>query len=387
MAGFDFRRTAMEAESPEEVGYDSIRANLGESSLSDRRFADLGIDLDHLVLLYGDHRGDPRLRELVAARSGVRPDDVLATAGGALALFLVATALGGPGTRTLVTAPNYVANVETPRALGGAVDLLELTYDDRWGVDPEAVRRSLTPHTRLVSVTSPHNPTGTEIDRATLDRLLAIVEATADSYLLVDQTYAELSGPDPLPDVASLSPRAISVSGVSKTYGVPGIRQGWITCADPDLMTTLLAVKEQVVLTGSVLDEAIAAAVLDRREALLPAIRAAVAARGAIVADWIDRHPALEWVTPTGGVTGFPRIRADHPAAPDWHRTLLAEHAVFVGPGHWFDQPWRHFRLGWGWPDEAELRAGLAGIDSVLGAGPTPAEPTRTEPTRPAPTA
>ena len=131
-----------------------------------------------------------------------------------------------------------------------------------------------------MSITTPHNPTGTEICRAVLDELIAMVEATPSTYLLVDQTYAELSGAEPLPDVASLSPRAISVSGVSKTYGIPGIRQGWLTCTDPDLMTDLLAVKEQVVLTGSVLDEAIAAEVLSRREQLLPDIRAAVARRG-----------------------------------------------------------------------------------------------------------
>ena len=126
MSGFNFRRTAMEAESPEEVGYGTIRANLGESSLTDRRFADLGIEVDELVLFYGDHRGDPRLRTLVAERFGLPDDAVLATTGGALALFLVATALGGPGTRTLVTTPNYVSNIETPAAL-------------------DRVRRALTP--------------------------------------------------------------------------------------------------------------------------------------------------------------------------------------------------------------------------------------------------
>ena len=282
-------------------------------------------------------------------------------------MFLVATTLGGPGTRTLVTAPNYVSNIETPAALGGTVDRIELRYEDGWLVDPGRVRRALTPETRLVSITSPHNPTGTEISRAVLDELIAMVEATRATFLLVDQTYAELSGPDPLPDVASLSPRAISVSGVSKTYGIPGIRQGWVTCTDPGLMTDLLAVKEQVVLTGSVLDEAIAAEVLSRREQLLPDIRAAVARRGAIVRTWLAEHPALEWVAPTGGVTGFPRIRAEGRRRPGWHRSLLTEHGVFVGPGHWFGQPWRHFRLGWGWPSDDELRAGLAGIDAVLG--------------------
>ena len=368
MAGFDFRRMAMETEAPEEIGYGAISSNLAESSLTDRTFGSLGINLDELVLLYGDHRGDPRLRELVAAQSEIGVDDVLATSGGALALFLVATALLGPGTEAIVTEPNYVSNLETPRALSGKVVPVPLTFENGWQIDPDEVAALITDRTRLISVTTPHNPTGTEIPRDVLDRLIQIVEATPDAYLLVDQTYAELSGEQRLPDVASLSPRAISVSGVSKTYGIPGIRQGWITCTDPTFMTTLLGAKEQVVLTGSVLDEAIAATVLERKDELLPDIRAGIAARRAIVDDWMTGHRLLEWVPPTGGVTGFPRVRADVLAAPTWHQTLLAEHGVMVGPGHWFDQSHRHFRLGWGWPTADQLRAGLTAIDHVLGA-------------------
>ena len=366
MAGFDFRRMAMETEAPEEIGYGTISSNLAESSLTDRTFGSLGINLDELVLLYGDHRGDPRLRELVAAQSKIGVDDVLATSGGALALFLVAAALLGPDTEAIVTAPNYVSNLETPRALGGTVVPVPLTFENGWRIDPDEIAELITDRTRLISVTTPHNPTGTEIPRAVVDRLIKIVEATPRAYLLVDQTYAELSG-EHLPDVASLSQRAISVSGVSKTYGIPGIRQGWITCTDPALMTTLLGAKEQVVLTGSVLDEAIAATVLDRKAELLPDIRAGIASRRAIVDEWMSGHQLLEWVSPTGGVTGFPRIRADVPVAVDWHRTLLAEHGVMVGPGHWFGQSYRHFRLGWGWPSADQLRAGLAAIGHVLG--------------------
>ena len=370
MAGFDFRRMAMETEAPEEIGYGTIAANLAESSLTDRTFGSLGIALDDLVLLYGDHRGDPRLRELVASDSGIGVDDVLATSGGALALFLVAVTLLGPGTEAIVTAPNYVSNLETPRALGGSVLQVPLGFEDGWQIDAERIAAMVTDRTRLVSITTPHNPTGTEVDRATLDRLIEIVEATSQAYLLVDQTYAELSGPGRLPDVASLSARAISVSGVSKTYGIPGIRQGWITCTDRDLMSTLLGAKEQVVLTGSVLDEAIAAAILARSAEFLPDIRSGIARRRAIVDEWMDDHPSLEWVPPTGGVTGFPRVRSGVQLAVDWHEMLLAQHGVMVGPGHWFDQSYRHFRLGWGWPSERELRFGLSAIDHVLAAGP-----------------
>ena len=64
----------------------------------------------------------------------------------------------------------------------------------------------------------------------------------------------------------------------------------------------------------------------------------------------------LEWVEPSGGVTGFPRIRADVPfEGPAFYRALAEDHGTMVGPGHWFGQPERAFRLGWGWPTPDEL--------------------------------
>ncbi len=316
MTPFDWRRMPMEVESPEEYGYDKIRANLAESSLRDRALADLKVDVADLILLYGDHRGSPDLRSRVAASSGLDPDDVLCTAGGALALFLVAATLLGPDSEIVVARPNYVSNIETPRALGTRVVPLDLTFERSWSLDPDELRSLVTPRTRLVSLTSPHNPTGTELSAEVLHAVIEVVESQPDCYLLLDQTYAELSGPDPLPDVATLSDRAISVSGVSKTYGVPGIRQGWLTSRNAALMERLLALKEQVVLTGSVLDEAVAAHVLACSAALLPQIRADVARRRAIIATWMADHEHLEWVAPTGGVTAFPRFRAEAPVDP-----------------------------------------------------------------------
>src|SRR5262245_53603318 len=94
-----YRRMPIEVESPEQLGYDTITNNLSESSVADRRLADLGIDvdIDALLLCYGDHLGDPDLRAAVAATSGVEPDDVLVTPGAAAALFGAATSLLDPG--------------------------------------------------------------------------------------------------------------------------------------------------------------------------------------------------------------------------------------------------------------------------------------------------
>jgi aspartate/methionine/tyrosine aminotransferase len=111
-----YRRMPIEVESPEELGYDAIAHNLAESSFSDLRLADYGIDGDvsDMLLQYGDHRGLPELRALIA-RDGLDPGDVLVVAGAAPALFLVHTALLAPGHHALVTRPNYATNVETPR--------------------------------------------------------------------------------------------------------------------------------------------------------------------------------------------------------------------------------------------------------------------------------
>ena len=167
---------------------------------------------------------------------------------------------------------------------------------------------------------------------------------------------------DPLPPAATLSPRAIGVSGMSKTYGLPGIRTGWLTTRDADLMTTFLAAKEQIQITGSLVDEAIAARALERRPELLPAILAGIATALGTVRAWLAAEPRLAWVEPRGGVVGFPWIRAEAGIDPDaFHRALAERHATAVGPGHWFERPRSFFRLGFGWPPPAELAKGSPG--------------------------
>ncbi|MCU1353539.1 MAG: aspartate aminotransferase [Acidimicrobiales bacterium] len=369
-----YRRMPIEIESPEQMGYDSITTNLSESSVADRRLSDLGLtlDLDDKLLCYGDHLGDPLLREAVAATSaGVGPDDVLVTPGAAAALFCVATALLDPGDHAVVVRTNYATNLETPRAIGADLDVVDLAFDDGWQLDVAAVAAAVRPHeTRLISVTCPHNPTGTMLRAADLHALVELAEASG-AALLVDETYRDLTHGTPLPLAASLSPRAISVSSMSKAYGLPGLRVGWAVCTDPSLAETLLAAKEQVVICGSTLDESIAGAVLSERERILPPILEAVRDHLAIVRGWLAGQDVFEWVEPTGGVVGLVRARPEVALdAARFHHLLLAEHGTYVGPGHWFELDDRHFRLGFGWPTTAELRAGLAGISAAARVSP-----------------
>jgi aspartate/methionine/tyrosine aminotransferase len=369
----DYRRTPIEIESPEQLGYSTIENNLAESSFSDRCLADYGVEADvgRVLLPYGDHFGAPRLRTLIAEGSGsLSPEDVLVTAGAASALFIIATSLLAPAAHALVCAPNYATNLETPRAIGAEVETIDLRFEDGWHLDVASVAARLRADTRLVSVTYPHNPTGGMITRGELDALVALVESHPTARLLVDETYRELAYGEPLPMATALSPRVLAVSSMSKTYGLPGLRVGWLTCRDDRLMETFLAAKEQIFICGAVLEEELAARVLERRSEVLSLVHAKTREHLDVVRDWIEGHELFEWVEPAAGVVCFPRIR---PAVgldiECFYRVLLEEHGTYVGPGHWFGQDPRFFRLGFAWPGREELERGLAGLDLAAAKG------------------
>src|SRR6201996_8116350 len=209
-------RMPIEVESPEEYGYGKIRYNLSESSVADRTISSLGLTIPDLTLLYNGHRGSDRLRELfVAGEPNVSADDVLVTGGAAGALFIAATTILGPDDHLVVVRPNYATNLETPRAIGCGQTEIDLRFDDGFALDPERVAAAITPATRLVSVTCPHNPTGTMFDLATLDRLIEITRQ-AGVYLLVDETYRDLTFDGMLPLAVSRAEHAISVASLSK---------------------------------------------------------------------------------------------------------------------------------------------------------------------------
>jgi aspartate/methionine/tyrosine aminotransferase len=362
-----YQRMPIEVESPEELGYSTIQFNLAESSVTDMRLGDLGMELNDLVLGYASHRGNAELRDILAEDYGVASGDILMAPGAAAALFIVNTSLLDPESELLVVRPNYATNLEVPRTFRNRMSILDLHFENQYRLDLDEVASRMTPATKLISVTYPHNPTGVVTGEKELHALIALAEKH-DCYLLVDETYRDLHhGASAPPLAASLSTRAISVSSVSKAYGLPGIRIGWIVTRDEKLQTLFLGAKEQIVLCGSVVDEEIALHALRKRKALLQQIRQQNQLNFAMVSEWMEHQPELEWVKPAGGVVCFPRIRAE--ASVDvsaFYRILMDEYSTCVGPGHWFEQSDRHFRLGFGWEPQAKLSQGLKNITVAL---------------------
>ena len=229
--------------------------------------------------------------------------------------------------------PNYVTNIETPRAIGCEVERLELRFDEGFRVNVDRLEKLITPETRLVSLTCPHNPTGAVMTESELARVIEIVERHR-CYLLFDETYRDMTFGKPLPLAASLSPRAISVSSLSKTYGLPGIRMGWLICRDTGLMETFLAAKEQIHICHSVVDEEIAHKYLEKKDERLSEINKEISSKLDILKSWMKDQNDLEWHEPAGGVVCFPRIRLDIDLdLDDFYRVLNETYKTFVGPG------------------------------------------------------
>lgn len=357
-----YKRMPIEIEAPEGFGYENIDCNLSESSFTDQRLSDLGININDLVLLYGDHKGKPELRELLTSEIGLSADDVLITSGAAMALFIAATSLLNKDDHLVVAKSNYATNLETPRAIGANISFLELKFENNFDLDVEELKQKITPQTRLVSLTYPHNPTGVMIDENKLRAIIDIVESK-NTYLLLDETYRDMCFVDKLPIAATLSDRVISISSMSKSYGLPGIRIGWMFSKNKQLMETFLAAKEQICITNSVIDEEIAFHYLKRKEELFAPNMQTIKNNFGILKRFMEQQNVLEWVEPKGGCVCFPRIKKEvNIDTNQFHDILLNKYKTYIGRGHWFEEDARYMRIGYSWDKTEKLEKGLQNI-------------------------
>lgn len=362
-----YKRTPIEIESPEQFGYENIKYNLTESSIADAVFGEMDLDLKDIVLCYGDHFGKSNLRKRIAAEGeGLSQNHVLITPGAAAALFIIATSILNSRDHVVVQHPNYVTNIETPRAIGCRSDYLRLSFEEQFRPDLKKLEQLIQPNTRVVSLTYPHNPTGTTLSESELREVISLVESKG-CYLLFDETYRDMTFGPPLPVAASLSPKAISVSSLSKSYGLPGIRIGWLITQDTALMETFLAAKEQIFICNSLVDETIADHFMAERGQYFPKIQAQIQTNFETMKTWIECNCELEWVEPSGGCVCFPRIKPNIGIDLEkFYKILNKTYKTFVGPGHWFEMDRRYMRIGYGWPTKQKLEEGLQCITKAI---------------------
>jgi aspartate/methionine/tyrosine aminotransferase len=320
----------------------------------------LGTDEDRagferITLGYVPTWGGDELRQAIAATYlDLRPEDVLAFAGAQEGLFWLLQEAAGPGDHVILTVPGYQSMESLALATGAEVTGLALPPENGWVLDLDRLKRALRPNTRLVAVNFPHNPTGAVPDHATFKALVDLCEARG-IRLFCDEVHRglELNPERRLTQAADLSPMAVSLNVTSKSYGLAGLRVGWLASRDRALLARLERRKHYTSISNSGPSEFLTALALRHGEAIQARNRAIIRRNLPLFDALFARWPELfDWERPQGGCICFPRYRgADGVEA--FCRDLVEQAGVLLAPASLFrsslaDTPTDRFRVGVG---------------------------------------
>ena len=321
--------------------------------------------LHGLRLGYTEVPGSLELRSAVArGYERVEPDDVLTLAAAEEGIFTAYHALLAPGDHAVVEAPCYGSAIAVARSTGAEVSLWQRRYEEGWAYDLDALERLLRPDTKLIYLNSPHNPTGTQMPREILERIVELARERS-IVLFSDEVYRGLEHDpaDRLPAACDLYERAISLNTVSKSYGLPGLRIGWLASRDATLLERIRELKLYTTICSSAPSELLVALALRHGEELIERSRRLILANLPLLDAFIERRrDLLEWIRPSAGPIGFPRVKGDFDVQ-GWCEQTAERADVLLLPGAVYEEP-SHVRLGFG---RANLPQAVERLDAYLG--------------------
>lgn len=335
--------------------------DLGGSNILACTLDDLPGAADALALSGDNDNGYAPLMEAIAARYGVRPEHVTTASGTAGANMLAFAALLEPGDDVLVETPGYDPLLGTARLVGARTVRVQRTFESGYRLDPERVKAAMTPATKLIVVTNPHNPSGAAADPADIDAV-ADIAARAGAHVVVDEVYRDVSGAAG-PPAATRSPVVVTTSSLTKSYGLSSLRCGWTIASEP-LTYRMRRARDVVDGSGSIVTERLATLAFSHLDALMARARTLLARNTALVDRFLASRRELEYA-PSAATVVFPRLRGVDDATTFAER-LLYEQNTAVVPGRYFQAP-AQFRLGFG-GDTARLEEGLRRVSAVLDA-------------------
>ncbi len=324
-----------------------------------------------LWLGYTETFGAPDLRAAIAATyARQEAADILCFAGASEGIYAANHVLLDADSHAIVVTPNYQSHETLPVALCEATGV-PLDPEDGWSLDIDRVAAAIRPNTRLVTINFPHNPTGAILPRDRYDALVALCRHHG-IWILHDEIFHGLgpTGTEHLPFVADEYERGLSLGVMSKSYGLPGLRIGWIACRDRAMLSRMERMKHYLSICNSAPSERLAIIALRNRARLLARNCALVDENLGKWDAFFARHPGLfDWRRPDGSCTAFPRYRGEE-GVEAFCRALVEESGVLFLPGTIYRSalgptPPDRFRLGFG---RTGLDAGLAALEAHLAA-------------------
>ncbi len=304
---------------------------------------------DSLALGYTESQGLPNLRNEVAGLySGIDPDDVLVVAPEE-GVFLTMNALLEPGDNIICTSPGYQSLYEIATSIGCTVTKWEPNEADGWRFDPNDLRKSLTNKTKLVVVNFPHNPTGYLPDREGFNEVVKIARENS-LHLFSDEMYRYLEY-DPtsrLPSASEVYDGAISLFGMSKTFGLAGLRIGWIVTKDADALGKIASLKDYTTICPPAPSEILALIALRAKERIVENNLVLIQKNLRLADAFFEKHrEVFSWQRPAAGTIAFPRLLGNRSATGFCER-LVNEAELLLLPATVYGYDDSHLRFGFG---------------------------------------
>lgn len=323
----------------------SIQELLAMANPSDRKL------WDDLRLNYTEPYGMSQLRAQIAASlyPGLEPANILCFAGAEEGIFACLHVLCEPENHVIVLTPCYQSHTEVPLLKGASVTEVSLKAKNQWHIDVNEIALAIKQNTVGVVINFPHNPTGQVITQRELENLVFLCQQH-DLWLFSDEVYHLLGSPKEgwATPAALAYPKAISLSVMSKAYGMPGLRIGWIACQDKKLIHQCKQMKDYLSICNSAPSEVISLIALKNKETILARNNGIVSENLHLLDQLMADFPYLfEWTRPQGGCVGFVKYKGKEPV-DQFCQQLVQEKGVLLLPASVYGSTEPYFRIGFG---------------------------------------
>lgn len=303
---------------------------------------------NNLQLGYTDTHGNPLLRQEIAKLyDSVSPDDVLGVVPGE-GIYLAINAILSSSDHVICTFPGYQSLYEIAEGIGCEVTKW-YAEKDTWRFDPEFLEKNIKPNTKLIVINFPHNPTGF---LPTLNDFQMMIDIARkhNIYIFSDEMYRflEYDPKDRLPNAADLYDKAVSLSGLSKSFGLAGLRMGWLVTKDTEVYRKIYMLKDYTTICGSAPSEILAIIALRASEKIIKSKLEVIEKNITLLDSFFkDYNHLFSWIRPKAGTVGFPGINADFDSY-SFCEKLVKEASIMLLPSTVYDYDDKHFRLGFG---------------------------------------
>ena len=344
-----------------------VRYDLSESGVEALTLEEITRDQKELMgtpLGYAEGTGREETRALVAGfHPGSEAANVVITTGTSEANFIALSTLVGAGDEVVVVMPNYMQLHGIANGLGARVREVWLREERGWTIDLDALRAAVTERTKAICVCTPNNPTGQILSAGEIGAIVRIADARG-AWVIADEVYrgSERSGEES-PSFSGRGERVIVTGGLSKVYGLPGLRIGWIV-APRERVEAAMEMKDYTTIAPATISEALAQIALERRKQLIERARFLLSERWPLLEEWASRRSReLHWTAPAAGAICFFSYQYPIESMAFVDR-LIRDYSTMIVPGIQFRAE-RHLRIGFGMQPRT-LTSGLAAIDRLL---------------------